>query len=140
MPAFSPNLHICQNACHRNPPVRQMEELSLGQSLLTQLEHSASVDSPPSPLASSSGVSTDGEDLRAHWQHFNLREQSEILQCLVLFYASSSEKVGMTELRRLWKIANAQKFGKKSKQISDQTGQYPSVLLPWPWFETLPES
>ena len=45
------------------------------------------------------GGSGPNEDLSGFWHHFNLREQSEILQILVLYYANSSEKVGFDDLK-----------------------------------------
>ena len=88
-----------------------MEELNLGASLVRQLEHAVTQDAPPPPMTSSGGgVVQTGDEFNGYWQHFNLREQSEILQLLVLYYANSAEKVGAEELKKLWKIANGHRL------------------------------
>ena len=103
-----------------------------------------SKDSPPPPLTSSGGSVGGGggsgpnEDLSGFWHHFNLREQSEILQILVLYYANSSEKVGFDDLKRIWKISHGHRFGKKAvKMTSEQSGNYVIIFSHYLYARTL---
>ena len=79
------------------------------------------------------------DDLVANWAHFNLREQSELLQILLLYFAHTSQKFGMSKVtKRIWQLAHDHKFGgakgdggsaASTPELASSIGQLESLLI-----------
>ena len=85
----------------------QMEEINLKSSLFKQLK-AVIAEKPPSKETHGSNFS---ESMVKSWVHFNLREQSELLQLIILYYHCSNQSwQHLSDLKHIWDIAQSHKF------------------------------
>ena len=96
----------------------QMQELNLMPSLLDQLEHVTN-------------EKNNIPELSSPWSHFNLREQSELTQILLLYFEHTTDILSVEHFKRIWSLVTNHKFGSRNDQgeLAESIGQLESVLI-----------